>query len=70
MSAAKGYFSTLKRGITGVYHDVSQEHLKRYLAEFNFCYNERSSLGMSDAERAVKAIKGSEGKRLTYQQPH
>jgi hypothetical protein len=43
--------------------------LKRYLAEFDFRYNERSSLGVSDAERAAKAIRGAEGKRLTYQQP-
>jgi hypothetical protein len=68
-NTVEGYFSILKRGITGVYHHVSQAHLKRYLAEFDFRYNERSSLGVSDAERAAKAIKGAEGKRLTYQQP-
>lgn len=69
-NTVEGYFSILKRGITGTYHHVSQVHLKRYLAEFDFRYNERSSLGVSDAERAMKAIKGAEGKRLTYQQPH
>jgi transposase-like protein len=69
-NTVEGYFSILKRGITGVYHHVSQAHLKRYLAEFDFRYNERSALGVSDAERAAKAIKGAEGKRLTYQQPH
>jgi len=69
-NTVEGYFSILKRGITGVYHHVSQEHLKRYLAEFDFRYNERASLGVTDAERAAKAIKGAEGKRLTYQQPH
>lgn len=68
-NTVEGYFSILKRGITGVYHHVSQAHLKRYLAEFDFRYNERSALGVSDAERAAKAIKGAEGKRLTYQQP-
>ncbi len=65
----EGYFSILKRGIVGTYHHVSQEHLKRYLAEFDFRYNERSALGIEDAERSRKAIKGIEGKRLTYRQP-
>jgi transposase-like protein len=69
-NTVEGYFSILKRGITGVYHHVSQAHLKRYLAEFDFRYNERSALGVTDAERAAKAIRGAEGKRLTYQQPH
>ena len=63
----EGYFSILKRGITGVYHHVSQQHLKRYLVEFDFRYNERMALDVTDAERATKAIKGVVGKRLTYQ---
>jgi transposase-like protein len=65
-NTVENYFSILKRGITGTYHHVSQQHLKRYLAEFDFRYNERSGLGVSDAERAAKALKGIEGKRLTY----
>ena len=59
-------FSILKRGINGVYQHVSQKHLKRYLGEFDFRYNERMGLGISDDERADKALKGVEGKRLTY----
>lgn len=62
----EGYFSILKRGVTGTYHHVSQQHLKRYLAEFDFRYNERTALSVSDAERADRALKGIEGKRLTY----
>lgn len=62
----EGYFSILKRGITGVYHHVSQQHLKRYLAEFDFRYNERAALGVNDTERAARAVKGIQGKRLTY----
>jgi len=65
----EGYFSILKRGITGVYHHVSQQHLKRDLVEFDFRYNERMALDVTDAERATKAIKGVVGKRLTYVQP-
>jgi hypothetical protein len=62
----EGYFSLLKRGINGVYHHVSQQHLKRYLGEFDFRYNERMGLGVNDAERRDKALAGIEGKRLTY----
>ncbi len=62
----EGYFSIMKRGINGTYHHVSQQHLKRYLAEFDFRYNERSALGVKDGERMTKSIKGIVGKRLTY----
>jgi transposase-like protein len=65
----EGYFSILKRGINGVYHHVSQQHLKRYLAEFDFRYNERMALGVNDRARSAKAVKGIVGKRLTYRQP-
>jgi hypothetical protein len=44
--------------------------LKRYLAEFDFRYNERTALGVSDAKRAERAVKGVVGKRVTYQQTH
>jgi len=43
--------------------------LHRYLAEFDFRYNNRSGLGIEDTERAERALRGIEGKRLTYQQP-
>ncbi len=65
-NTVENYFSILKRGITGVYHHVSQQHLKRYLAEFDFRYNEREALGVDNLARTVKAIKGISGKRLTY----
>jgi ISXO2-like transposase domain len=64
----EGNFSIMKRGITGVYHHVSPRHLKRYLAEYDFRYNERSALTVTDAERATKAVQGVVGKRMTYQQ--
>lgn len=65
-NTVEGYFSILKRGIVGTYHHVSEAHLKRYLAEFDFRYSERSALGVDDAERATKALQGIVGKRLTY----
>lgn len=65
-NTVEGYFSIMKRGINGVYHHVSQQHLKRYLAEFDFRYNERTALGVTDIERTAKAVTGIVGKRLTY----
>lgn len=59
----EGYFSILKRGIVGVYHHVSAKHLKRYLGEFDFRYNSRD---VDDFSRAIAAMKGAEGKRMTY----
>jgi transposase-like protein len=65
-NTVEGYFSILKRGIIGVYHHVSPEHLPRYLAEFDFRYSNRAKLGVTDGERMARAIAGSRGKRLTY----
>ena len=62
----EGYFSILKRGIVGTYHHVSPQHLKRYLAEFDYRYNERQSLEVDDALRMEKSVSGIIGKRLTY----
>src|SRR5713226_2063280 len=59
----EGYFANLKRGINGVYHHVGRKHLHRYLGEFDFRYNARET---TDGERALEALKGFEGKRLTY----
>lgn len=69
INASETFFSILKRGITGVYHNVSEAHLHRYLAEFDFRYNHRSKLGCEDTERAARVLKGAEGKRLMYNQP-
>lgn len=65
-NTVEGYFSTFKRGVIGTYHHVSATHLKRYLAEFDFRYNERTALGVTDDQRMEKAAKGISGKRLTY----
>jgi transposase-like protein len=63
----EGYFSILKRGLIGVYQHVSEPHLKRYLSEFDFRYNNRIALGVDDSRRAETALNGVKGKRLTYQ---
>lgn len=61
-------FSIFKRGMHGTYQHCDERHLHRYLAEFDFRYNNRTALGVNDTERAAKALKGISGKRLTYQQ--
>ena len=49
---------------------MSEQHLPRYLAEFDFRMSNRARLGVNDEVRTERAIKGAEGKRLTYRQPH
>lgn len=61
-------FSVFKRGMVGVYQHCGEAHLHRYLAEFDFRYNRRTALKVTDRERAEDAIRGASGKRLPYQQ--
>lgn len=65
----EGYFSIFKRGMKGVYQHCGEDHLHRYLAEFDFRYNHRSALKIDDKERARIALEGIGGKRLTYRRP-
>lgn len=65
----EGFFSIFKRGLTGIYQHCESQHLHRYLAEFDFRYNNRSKLGIDDTDRTINAMKGISGKRLTYRRP-
>ncbi|GJD46772.1 IS1595 family transposase ISNwi1 [Methylobacterium cerastii] len=65
-NTVEGYFSVFKRGMKGVYQHCGKQHLHRYLAEFDFRYNNRVKLGVNDVERADRALQGIVGKRLTY----
>jgi transposase-like protein len=62
-NTAEGFFSQLKRSIDGTHHQVSKQHLPRYLAEFDYKYNHRE---MTDSQRMAKAVRKSAGKRLMY----
>ncbi len=66
-NTVESYFALLKRGVYGTFHSLSEAHLHRYLAEFDFRHNNRA---MSDAERGDELLKGAKGKRLMYHQPH
>ena len=65
-NTVEGYFSVFKRGMKGVYQHCSEKHLHRYLAEFDFRFNNRIARGIDDATRATRAVEGVVGKRLTY----
>ena len=69
-NSAEGYFSIFKRGMRGVYQHCDEKHLHRYLAEFDFRYNRRTSLGYTDEMRTIEAVQGAVGKRLTYKKPN
>jgi transposase-like protein len=64
-NTVESYFATLKRGVNGTYHRISEAHLHRYLAEFDFRYNART---ISDGQRTLLALQGAEGKRLKYRE--
>lgn len=63
----ENYFSVFKRGMKGTYQHCGHNHLNRYLAEFDFRYNNRAALEIDDNERADKLLTAVVGKRLTYQ---
>ncbi len=65
-NTAESSHALVKRGIVGIYHNVSREYLHRYLWQFDFLWNNRKR---NDGERTVLAIKAAEGKRLMYKQP-
>jgi len=63
INTAEGYFSQLKRSINGTYHHVSNKHLDRYLAEFDYRYSTRKAI---DGDRTLRTIAQTKGKRLVY----
>jgi transposase-like protein len=68
-NTVENFFSIFKRGVFGCYFHVSETHLHRYAAEFDFRYNYRERLGYTDDDRAERALMGVKGKRLTYATP-
>jgi transposase-like protein len=66
----ENFFGVFKKSLRGTYQFCSEQHLQRYLAEFSFRYSNRAGLGVTDGERTFLALKGIEGKRLTYRPTH
>lgn len=69
-NTVEGAFSIFKRGMRGVYQHCAEHHLHRYLAEYEFRYNNRVANGVDDRQRAKNAVVGIAGKRLTYGTAH
>ena len=68
IQSAEAFFAILKRGIMGSSHTVSEKHLQRYVDEFAFRWNTRSSVGGEDVERASIVVRAAAGRRLTYRE--
>jgi transposase-like protein len=66
----ENFFGQFKRGMKGTFIHCGEQHLQRYLNEFSFRYSNRAGLGINDQDRAALALKGIEGKRLTYRRPY
>ena len=66
-NGVEGFFGIFKRGMIGVYQHCGEQHLHRYLAEFDFRYSNRVKLGFNDTDRATRALEGARRKRLTYE---
>ena len=60
---AESFFAQFKRSLDGTFHNVSREHLPRYVTEFEFRWNTRK---VTDAKRVQRLIDGTAGRRLTY----
>ena len=66
VNTAECRFSLMKRAVFGAHHSVSEQHLHRYLAEWDYKWNTRK---MPDGDRTALIAQRAEGKRLMYQRP-
>jgi hypothetical protein len=63
-NSIEGFWSLFKRGIVGIYHHISKEHMQRYVDEFTFRYNTRQ---LDESERFNTYLTNM-CNRLTYKQ--
>ncbi len=61
----EGFWSLFKRGVIGIYHNISSEHIQSYLYEFAYRYNTRK---IADPKRFNAYLLQVDGKKLTYKQ--
>ena len=66
VNTAESSHALIRRGLIGIYHNVSREYLHRYLWQFDFLWNNRQ---LNDGERTILAVKAAEGKRFMYKDP-
>ncbi len=60
----ENFWSVMKRGLHGIYHQISYKHLQAYCDEFAYRYNTRK---IKDCERFNLSLQNME-RRLTYNQ--
>ncbi|MDE0118221.1 MAG: IS1595 family transposase [bacterium] len=59
----ESFWAMMKRGYHGTYHQVSPEHLNRYVAEFRGRHDQRPRDTLAQMSEVVR---GADGKRTTY----
>ena len=64
VNGVENFWSVMKRGVYGTYHQISYKHLQQYCNEFSYRYNSRK---LKDAARFELTLQSIEG-RLTYKQ--
>jgi hypothetical protein len=66
VNTAESSHALIRRGLIGIYRNVSREYLHRYLWQFDFLWNNRQ---LNDGESTIAAIQSADGKRLMYKDP-
>jgi transposase-like protein len=63
-NGVENFWSHLKRGIDGIYHSISKEHLQSYIDEFTLRFNTRK---FDTQRRFDLVLSGVAGKKMTYE---
>jgi len=66
VNSAESGPALIRRGVAGIYHNLSREYLARYLWQDDFLWNIRK---LNDCGRTIAGIRAAEGKRLMYREP-
>ena len=64
-NGVESFWSMLKRGYHGTYHQMSERHLQRYVTEFAGRHNVRD---LDTVHQMAAVARGMVGKRLTYRE--